>query len=547
MRRLNRTFYPCKKSLCNFCFQPQYDFRMKKTTIGLLVGSAMLLLLVSSFSPLTFGQSSNLAKGGAIPSAISFGNTGHRVLVVPLQYPTIQSAINAAKRGDTIKVLPGAYTEQLFINKSITLLGSGAASTTINVPKKIVGDSAPTAGGPNYWGVHIARSAHVTISGFTFATPTKSFLPCTLSNNAANCATIGVDGGANLELSSSVVYFSFLTVGLWVGLGDTPSSVPFSTGHAIVNSVDFELPPTATKNLSISYAGIWTGGDSTLQISYSRIVTIPTFGGETDGIFLDTGTTASISYNTIVGANPIVTYPNVRAEISYNTIMPTGISAFTGSDAGATEAAVSISQGSKVEVSYNTIIGAPNVFYGIIVYASNSTSNPTVATISSNTISNFICTNTVGRPAGWCGANPLKFQNQLIGIYVVPQFFTCGCGPYPQTTPNQISITNNFIYHSDVGISLQAVQNCCVVSGNVISKSTDYGIQAYEGRYTFSDNIIIGGKYGINAVGGFFSLIGRPSADATIISVNNVIQGVTIARVYLLAVSPYTAKVVFKK
>jgi len=32
-------------------------------------------------------------------------------LVVPTQFPTIQAAINAASAGNTVKVLPGTYTE----------------------------------------------------------------------------------------------------------------------------------------------------------------------------------------------------------------------------------------------------------------------------------------------------------------------------------------------------------------------------------------------------------------------------------------------------
>lgn len=42
-------------------------------------------------------------------------------LVVPDNYPTIQAAINAASPGDTIMVRAGTYTENLTLNKSVTL------------------------------------------------------------------------------------------------------------------------------------------------------------------------------------------------------------------------------------------------------------------------------------------------------------------------------------------------------------------------------------------------------------------------------------------
>lgn len=50
---------------------------------------------------------------------------------VPGDYETIQAAINAASSGDTIYVAADRYKEILSINKSITLIGAGATSTTV--------------------------------------------------------------------------------------------------------------------------------------------------------------------------------------------------------------------------------------------------------------------------------------------------------------------------------------------------------------------------------------------------------------------------------
>jgi hypothetical protein len=70
-----------------------------------------------------------------LPNSLNLQTSNAASLItVPTDYPTIQSAIDAASAGDTIKVLPGTYVEQLTISKSLTLVGSGARSTITQAP-----------------------------------------------------------------------------------------------------------------------------------------------------------------------------------------------------------------------------------------------------------------------------------------------------------------------------------------------------------------------------------------------------------------------------
>jgi pectin methylesterase-like acyl-CoA thioesterase len=46
-------------------------------------------------------------------------------------YSTIQGAVTSAVSGDTVNVATGTYTEQLVIDKNLTLVGSAGAATTI--------------------------------------------------------------------------------------------------------------------------------------------------------------------------------------------------------------------------------------------------------------------------------------------------------------------------------------------------------------------------------------------------------------------------------
>src|SRR3972149_6102651 len=52
-------------------------------------------------------------------------------LTVPTDYSTIQAAINAAFPGDTVLVLAGTYTENITINKAITLTSDAGPGATI--------------------------------------------------------------------------------------------------------------------------------------------------------------------------------------------------------------------------------------------------------------------------------------------------------------------------------------------------------------------------------------------------------------------------------
>lgn len=106
---------------------------------------------------------------------------------------TIGAAIGKAANGDTIVVAAGSYVEQLTLNKSLTLTGAGASSTTIAAPGSLVADAFGATAI-----VELGGAASVAMSGFTVTGPGPS---------TCDSLTYGIAvfGGANLNLTNTTV------------------------------------------------------------------------------------------------------------------------------------------------------------------------------------------------------------------------------------------------------------------------------------------------------------------------------------------------------
>ena len=169
-------------------------------------------------------------------------------IVVPFDFPTIQEAINAANEGDVIKVLPGTYIEQITINKTLTIIGSGAKSTIIEAPP--LEELKPNVIGLPYI-VEVNNGAEVTIKGFA--------INGIEDTDCDGLLGISVFGDATLKLDSAVIKdctFRSVFVGTLF--------VPGQSGHAtITNTVITDYQNT----------GVFVvGPNSTLKMSYNKVV-----------------------------------------------------------------------------------------------------------------------------------------------------------------------------------------------------------------------------------------------------------------------------------
>jgi hypothetical protein len=136
---------------------------MEKLMITKMKNARTLMLIGIGFVACLFGQSVRAAA-----SPVQVGGCKGKTEV---NYPTIQAAVTAVGVGGTVNVCPGTYSEQVTINKSLTLLGNpnGNADNVVIVPPsggmvQNATDPAPGASNPNIAAqIYVNNASTVTI------------------------------------------------------------------------------------------------------------------------------------------------------------------------------------------------------------------------------------------------------------------------------------------------------------------------------------------------------------------------------------------------
>ena len=80
----------------------------------------ILLLLASAFMVITVSSDNQRIRRDRGVS-----------IIVPIDQPTIQQAIDNASSGDTIVIMEGDYYGNLNVNKSVDLIGNSSSSVSI--------------------------------------------------------------------------------------------------------------------------------------------------------------------------------------------------------------------------------------------------------------------------------------------------------------------------------------------------------------------------------------------------------------------------------
>ena len=213
-------------------------------------------------------------------------------------YNTIQSAINAAPAGATIRVCAGTYVEQLQITQAVSLVGVGAV--TVQLPavpanSTTACDTAPGTGGfqPNQDGVVVCTTGVVNMTGLKI----NAAWPSATCDDSLYGVLVA--GGATLNLTSSSIVAAGAVplngcqggVGIQVGMAWT---TPVEVGHA--NLSNDSVSGYQKNGVTVDGAG------SSANVARTAVTGIgPTTQIAQNGIQVSNGASARISSSTISG------------------------------------------------------------------------------------------------------------------------------------------------------------------------------------------------------------------------------------------------------
>ncbi|MBU1345284.1 MAG: right-handed parallel beta-helix repeat-containing protein [Proteobacteria bacterium] len=212
-------------------------------------------------------------------------------------YTTIQIGVNACPEGGTVSVAAGIYTEAVYINKGIALVGAGSNSTTI---------TASGLGNTNTVTFEGEATHHASISGFTITGTRGRGIYCINGSPTITTNTIlGNYGGIYCDNSSLSITNNTISGNSGFGIYCDNSSLSITnntiSGNNCYGIYCYSSSPSITNN-TISgngFAGIYCESSSP-SITNNIITENSTTNTYYYGIYVYSGTSI-INYNCVWG------------------------------------------------------------------------------------------------------------------------------------------------------------------------------------------------------------------------------------------------------
>jgi parallel beta-helix repeat protein len=245
--------------------------------------------------------------------------------LVPDEYATIQAAVDAANRGDIIKVAGGTYTESVSVGDYLSLYGGYDATFTVRDPDLYpVLIDANGAGN----GISIVNQDHVIIDGFEVT-------------GATGIQQYGINiKNTDIRVRNCDVHGCWRGIGISVGSGtatDQPAVVEFASVHDNANEgiyVDDADNPT----VEIRYTAIYANGAEGIYSNLSPTDILNNtiaYNGSTGGIDLE-NSSDNVIVNNIIASNTGygITCTSATPENSYNDVWDNSLGGYSGCSAG---------------------------------------------------------------------------------------------------------------------------------------------------------------------------------------------------------------------
>jgi parallel beta-helix repeat protein len=200
------------------------------------------------------------------------GDAQGATLIVPIDHPTIQEAIDAAIPGDTIQVWDGVYVENIIVNKTVTLIGNSSATTIID---------GNQSGNTIY-----ITSDWVNVTGFSITNGSGNGI------NADSCSNIKIEE-SNISSNTGLgVYFYSSDQGTIKN-----SEIAFNNGGGI-SLQDWSTDDTMIENCNI-YNNSWTGISLEMGVDNTQIIGCNISGHTFYGIYMTNSDNAIIKNTNI--------------------------------------------------------------------------------------------------------------------------------------------------------------------------------------------------------------------------------------------------------